>query len=99
MQGSNHDQLRTPESKLGGRQSQDIKEVRENEIMVGSMHWMSRQGQRNIGVRILEAVKDRRRQSERRMLESETTESAVTGNSNKRGRRWKSGKNHWLKVD
>lgn len=42
MQGSNYDWPWTPESKLGGKQSQDIKEVRENENMVGSMAWMSR---------------------------------------------------------
>lgn len=41
-QGSNYDWPRTPESKLDGKQSQDIKEVTENENMVGSIEWMSR---------------------------------------------------------
>lgn len=40
--GSNYDWPMTPESKLDGKQSQDIKEVTENENMVGSIDWMFR---------------------------------------------------------
>ena len=57
--------------------SEDMKEVREDENVVGSMSWTSRGGQRKVGVGILEAVswKERRRWSERRMLESKTPEN------------------------
>lgn len=36
--------------------SEDIKEVRADENVVGSMSWTSRGGQRKVGVGILEAV-------------------------------------------
>lgn len=36
--------------------SEDMKEVREDENVVGSMSWTSRGGQRTVGAGILEAV-------------------------------------------